>query len=75
MNFPILSAITFIPLLGSIFIFLIKKTSDNKFNNAKYVAIFTSFVNLILSIYLWIIFDPSSSEFQFETANMHEFAH
>ena len=31
----------------------------------KYVALFTSFVNFLLSIYLWILFDHTTSEFQF----------
>jgi NADH-quinone oxidoreductase subunit M len=65
MNFPILSAVTFLPLIGSIFIFLIKDSSDKSINNAKYVAIFTSFVNFLLSIFLWFSFDTSTADFQF----------
>ena len=65
MNFPILSAITFIPLLGSIFILLIKNSSDKAVNNAKYVEIFTSFANFLLSIFLWFSFDTSTADFQF----------
>ena len=65
MNFPILSAVTFLPLIGSIFIFLIKDSSDKSINNAKYVAIFTSFVNFLLSIFLWLSFDTSTADFQF----------
>jgi len=65
MNFPILSAITFIPLLGSIFILLIRNSSDKAVNNAKYVAIFTSFANFLLSIFLWFSFDTSTADFQF----------
>ncbi|MBO6472128.1 MAG: NADH-quinone oxidoreductase subunit M, partial [Pelagibacteraceae bacterium] len=34
-------------------------------NNAKYVAIFTSFVNFLLSIFLWLSFDTSTADFQF----------
>ena len=51
---PILSAVTFIPLIGSIFILLINDSSDKAINNVKYVAIFTSFANLLLSIFLWL---------------------
>ena len=65
MNFPILSAVTFLPLIGSIFILLIKDSSDKSINNAKYVAIFTSFVNFLLSIFLWLSFDTSTADFQF----------
>ncbi len=62
MNFPILSAIIFIPLLGSLFIFL-SKSSNNQ--SAKYISIFTTLVNLILSIFLWYSFDKSYVGFQF----------
>ncbi|MAH03042.1 MAG: NADH-quinone oxidoreductase subunit M [Candidatus Pelagibacter sp.] len=65
MNFPILSAVTFLPLIGSIFILLIKDSSDKSINSAKYVAIFTSFVNFLLSIFLWFSFDSSTADFQF----------
>ena len=64
MNFPILSFLILLPTVGAIFIFF---TKNNKENNItiKYVALFTSLVNFFLSIYLWIIFDQSTSNFQF----------
>tara|TARA_B100001123_G_C15328048_1_gene1030241 strand:+ start:379 stop:1881 length:1503 start_codon:yes stop_codon:yes gene_type:complete len=65
MNFPILSAIIFIPLIGSIFIFIIRGPQKIVEKNSKYVAIFTSFANFLLSIFLWLSFDSSVSEFQF----------
>ena len=65
MNFPILSAVTFLPLVGSLFILLIKDSSDKAINNAKYVAIFTSFSNFFLTIFLWFSFDTSTADFQF----------
>jgi len=67
MNFPILSTIIFLPLLGSIFIFLFKSNNNQ---SAIYVSIFTSIANLFLTIFLWFLFDKSSAEFQFtEEAN------
>ena len=65
MNFPILSSLIFLPLIGAIFILFIKDSPKNNNLNSQYVAIFTSLANLILSIYLWISFDPHTSEFQF----------
>jgi len=65
MNFPILSSIIFIPLIGALFIFSTKGSQKNIENNSKYVAIFSSLVNFILSLYLWYIFDQTSSDFQF----------
>ena len=65
MNFPILSFIIFFPLLGALFILFIKNNSENNNLNARYVAIFTSFTNFVLTIYLWFLFDNLSSDFQF----------
>ena len=65
MNFPILSFIIFFPLLGALFILFIKNNSENNNLNARYVAIFTSFTNFALTIYLWFLFDNLSSDFQF----------
>jgi len=65
MNFPILSAIIFIPLVGALFILITKGTPKNIEKNSKNVAIFSSLTNFFLSLILWYLFDPSTSEFQF----------
>ena len=64
MNFPIISALILLPTIGSIFL-LFSKTNNKNNLTIKYVALFTSAVNFLLSIYLWYLFDPSTSEFQF----------
>jgi NADH-quinone oxidoreductase subunit M len=63
MNFPILSSLILLPLIGALFL-LFFRDKDNS-NTIKYVAIFTSYVNFFISIYLWILFDPLTSNFQF----------
>jgi NADH-quinone oxidoreductase subunit M len=65
MNFPILSAITFIPLTGALFILATTGTIKNVEKNSKYVAIFTSVANFFLSLFLWYSFDLTTSDFQF----------
>ena len=65
MNFPILSAIIFIPLVGALFVLLTNGNLKNIEKNSKYVAIFTSIANFVLSIFLWYSFDAQSSDFQF----------
>ncbi len=65
MNFPILSTIIFIPLIGAFFILITRGTQKNIEKNSKYVAIFISIVNFLLSLFLWFSFDVTSSEFQF----------
>ena len=65
MNFPILSAIIFIPLTGAFFILITQGNIKNVEKNSKYVAIFTSLINFFLSLYLWYSFDTSTADFQF----------
>jgi len=65
MNFPILSAIIFIPLIGALFILVIKGEQEIVEKNSKYVAIFSTLSNFFLSIFLWYSFDTSTSDFQF----------
>ena len=64
MDFPILSSIIFLPLLGALFIFLFKNNKDNN-KSAIYVSLFTSLANLALALFLWNIFDKNFSGFQF----------
>ena len=65
MNFPILSAIIFIPLIGAFFIFATTGVQKNVEKNSKYVAIFSSLTNFLLSIFLWYSFDTTTADFQF----------
>ena len=62
MDFPILSTIIFLPLVGAFFI-LLSKSKNNK--SAKYISVFTTLINLILSLFLWYSFDNQIVEFQF----------
>ena len=64
MDFPILSSLILLPLLGALFIFF-SKSKSNIHLTSKYLALFVSFANFILSLYLWHLFDPSTYEFQF----------
>ena len=63
MNFPIISSLIILPIVGTIFLFFIK--SNEKNTSIKYVALFISLSNLILSLYLWYIFDNTNPSFQF----------
>ena len=63
MSFPILSSLIILPTIGAIFI-LFGRSSSN-YNAAKYISLFVSLANFILSLYLWYIFDKTNSDFQF----------
>ena len=64
-NFPILSMLTFLPLLGVFFILLIRGDEDRVAKNARRVALYTTAFNFILSVYLLLNFNPLHSGFQF----------
>ena len=64
MTFPILSSLIVLPAIGAIFI-LFSKSSSKSYQSIKYLALFISISNLLLSLYLWYEFDNSTSDFQF----------
>ena len=64
MNFPILSSLILLPSIGALFIFF-SKSSNEKYQSSKYIALFISFANFLLSLYLWSVFDKSATEFQY----------
>jgi NADH-quinone oxidoreductase subunit M len=64
-GFPLLTLTTFLPLLGALWIFVLRGTPDIVARNARWIALWTSLVTLALSIVIWIGFDAASPEFQF----------
>ena len=65
MNFPILSSITFLPLIGAFFVFLTRSENNQTNKGAIYVSLFTSFVNFFLTLFLWYSFNNKIPNFQF----------
>ncbi|HLI14074.1 MAG TPA: NADH-quinone oxidoreductase subunit M [Alphaproteobacteria bacterium] len=64
-HFPILSIITFLPALGAALIFFVRGDAEAVARNARWMALWTSLLTFLLSLYLWFNFDPSTHEFQF----------
>ena len=64
MDIPILSLLICLPTIGALFI-LFTSSNSKKYNSYKYISIFISIVNFILSVYLWYQFDKSNPTFQF----------
>jgi len=52
----ILSWITFLPLLGAVLILLVPKSKSGSY---KYIAVFSTFLSLVLAFWLWMGFDTS----------------
>ena len=63
-SWPIISLMIFIPVFGSVIISLIGGEEKTVSRNCKMVALWTSLVVLILSIFSWVTF-PSDESFHF----------
>ncbi len=64
--FPLLSVITFMPLVGALACLVCGSVNmERQEANIKNVAIFTSLINLMLSLVLWLNFNTKDSDFQF----------
>lgn len=64
-DWPILSVVTFLPLLGGLFIFAIRGNDEVAIRNTRFVALWTTVVTFFLSLLLWINFDQTTPDFQF----------
>jgi NADH-quinone oxidoreductase subunit M len=64
-HFPILSLVTFLPLVGAGFILSIRGDDEIVARNARSVALWTSGITFILSLFIWFGFDNTTAEFQF----------
>ena len=64
-NWPILSLVTFLPLLGAVFILFIRGDAEIVARNAKSMALWTSTITLVVSVFLWLDFERASASFQF----------
>jgi NADH-quinone oxidoreductase subunit M len=63
-GWPILSLTTFLPLVGAAFILLIRGEPDVVARNARSVALWTSLITFVLSVFIWLNFDNSTAAFQ-----------
>ncbi|MBQ0708149.1 MULTISPECIES: NADH-quinone oxidoreductase subunit M [unclassified Ochrobactrum] len=63
-DWPILSTVTFLPLVGALLILLIKDDSEASRRNIRNVALLTTIFVFILSLVVWAGFDNSNPGFQ-----------
>ncbi|MEM8750055.1 MAG: NADH-quinone oxidoreductase subunit M [Pseudomonadota bacterium] len=63
-DLPILSIVTFLPLVGAAITFLIWEDSEVARRNVRFVALFTTVVTFLVSLAIWYNFDNSQSGFQ-----------
>jgi NADH-quinone oxidoreductase subunit M len=64
-DWPLLSLVTFLPLLGAAIILVIRGDTEVVVRNARSVALWTSGVTFVLTLFLVAGFDPNQPGFQF----------
>ncbi len=64
-GFPLLSLVTWLPLVGGLVILSIRGDEATVASNARWTALWTSLIVLVLSLVLWVKFDPTEPGFQF----------
>ncbi len=65
-GFPLLSLLTFLPLVGALIIMLVRGDDAVVASNARWTALWTSLIVFALSLILWFEFDKSTADFQFQ---------
>ena len=64
-GFPLLSALTWLPLVGAAVILLVRGDEATVASNARWTALWTSLIVFLLSLVLWAGFDTTDAGFQF----------
>jgi NADH-quinone oxidoreductase subunit M len=65
-HLPLLSIVTFLPLIGVLLILVLPGEGERLAKNARWIALIATIADLIVSIVIWANFDGSSAAFQFE---------
>ena len=63
-DWPILSLVTFLPIVGCFFILLTRGDDATVARNSRYIALWTSVPTFLISLLIWVKFDPSTANFQ-----------
>jgi NADH-ubiquinone oxidoreductase chain 4 len=72
----LLTLLLIVPILGSLMMLPIKENSIANRSKLKKIALSTSMINLLISIFMWFQFDSNTSQFQFVTEfNQLSFCH
>ena len=64
-HWPLLSLVTFLPLVGGAFILTTRGNEAVVARNARNIALWTALIDFVLSLLLWFYFDPNTADFQF----------
>ena len=64
-TWPILSVVTFLPVVGALLIYLSRGDDEAARRNARWIALWTTLVTFAVSLILVWRFDPAQPDFQF----------
>ncbi|CCD85658.1 NADH-quinone oxidoreductase chain M (NADH dehydrogenase I, chain M) (NDH-1, chain M) [Bradyrhizobium sp. ORS 285] len=64
-TWPILSVVTFLPLVGALLIYLVRGDDEAAHRNARWIALWTTLITFAVSVILVLRFDPGQTDFQF----------
>ncbi len=64
-DWPLLSIVIFLPLVGAAFILLVRGEEELVARNGRNVALWTTLITFVVSLLLWTGFDNSTAAFQF----------
>jgi NADH-quinone oxidoreductase subunit M len=65
-SWPILSLVTFLPLVGAFFCLVVNGPKEAVDRNCRSAALITSLATFVISLILWARFDGTKASFQFE---------
>ena len=65
MAWPILTVLVFQPLIGALFVCLVRGETTLVATNARAVGLWSTGISLAISCFLWVQFDRSVGDFQF----------
>ncbi len=64
-SWPILSVVTFLPVVGALIIYISRGDDEAARRNARWIALWTTLITFVVSLILVWRFDPASADFQF----------
>ena len=64
-GFPLLSLLTWLPLVGCAVMLTVRGDEETVASNARWTALWTSLIVFVLSLLLWVKFDQREAGFQF----------
>jgi NADH-quinone oxidoreductase subunit M len=64
-SWPILSVVTFLPLVGAAFVLAIRGNDEVAVRNMRWASLWTTIITFVLSLLIWFYFDPRNPDFQF----------